>query len=263
MARTCAARGCDLALMLGDNFYPRGVAPRPPGSWDEAFVRKFEAPYEQLVGLQFWAIAGNHDWHGGRDSVDTEVAYSLRSERWRMPAYDYVVPALPAWVTIYALDTVVLLQGVGIGQLERGRRALCDARGWRILMGHAPVYSSGPHGGTSGSNTAARAALLPLLRDCDVDLYLSGHEHHQEHLVAGELHQLVQGAAARVRSVTARSAGPATQRFVASRYGFALLEISPLTVEIEFFGYPPGVPDAFGSIYRATILNRRGAAAPR
>jgi len=264
MAEACAAHHCDLALMLGDNFYNSGVNPPRDGVWDEAFERKFEEPYAQLTGLQFWAVAGNHDWHGGRDSVDTEVAYSQHSERWRMPAYDYAVPDLPDWLHIYALDTVVLLADVDIGQRERARAALCGAPGWRIVMGHHPIYSTGHHAGPSGENAAARDALLPLFDQCDVDLYLSGHEHHQEHLQAGDLHQIVEGAAGKLRSVDARvTITPARQLFGAARFGFAILEISPEAIEVEFFGYPEGNPQAYGSIYRATIPARSPATADR
>lgn len=264
MAQACAARGCDLALMLGDNFYNNGVHPPRGGVWDAAFERKFEEPYAQLTGLQFWAIAGNHDWHGGRESVDTEVAYSRRSERWRMPAYDYAVPELPEWLHVYALDTVVLLADVDIGQRRRARAALCGAPGWRIVMGHHPIYSTGHHAGPSGENADARDALLPLFDECDVDLYLSGHEHHQEHLQSGALHQIVQGAAGKLRSIGKRaSTTPARQLFAAARFGFAILEISPQAIEVEFFGYPEGNPQAYGSIYRATIPARAPAAADR
>jgi hypothetical protein len=264
MAQACAARRCDLALMLGDNFYNNGVHPPRNGVWDKAFERKFEEPYAQLGDLQFWAVAGNHDWHGGRDSVDTEVAYSRHSARWRMPAYDYAVPDLPDWLHIYALDTVVLLADVDIGQRERARAALCGAPGWRIVMGHHPIYSTGPHAGPSGENADARDALLPLFTECGVDLYLAGHEHHQEHLQAGDLHQIVEGAAGKLRNVSKRvSITPSRQLFGASRFGFAILEISPQAIAVEFFGYPAGNPQAYGSIYRATIPARSPAAADR
>jgi hypothetical protein len=94
-----------------------------------------------------------------------------------------------------------------------------------------------------------------------VDVYMSGHEHHQEHLRAGDLHQIVQGAAASLRPIEPRGPQiPAQQLFAAARYGFALLEISAGAINVEFFGYPEGSPHAFGSIYRATIPSRRSAA---
>lgn len=265
MARICEARDCDLAVMLGDNFYERGVSPPRDGAWDDAFVRKFEAPYRELGAVQFWAVTGNHDWYGGRDSVDTMIAYSTRSDRWRMPSYDYAVPRLPAWLTIYALDTVVLLAEADIGQLERASATLCEAPGWRIVTGHHPIYSSGMHGGSAGRNPRAAAQLLPLFGECDVDLYLAGHEHHQEHLRTGDLHHIIQGAAGRVRSVNAAGANRAAQSlFTGARFGFAILAITRQEITVDFYGYPPGNPAAFGLLHHARITSRRpAAAAPR
>ena len=72
MAEVCETAQCDLALMLGDNFYNRGVRRPENGVWDETFERKFEEPYRDVGQVQFWAVAGNHDWYRGRESVDTE-----------------------------------------------------------------------------------------------------------------------------------------------------------------------------------------------
>ena len=81
MAEICREAGCDLALMLGDNFYERGVDAPREGRWDPAFDTKFEEPYAGLGRLDMWAVAGNHDWYKGRESIDTQIAYTERSER--------------------------------------------------------------------------------------------------------------------------------------------------------------------------------------
>ena len=257
MAEICEDAACDLALMLGDNFYQRGVRPQDDGRWDENFERKFEAPYRGLGPLTFWAVAGNHDWFGGRASVDTEIAYSLHSDRWRMPAYDYAIPGLPAWLRVYALDTVILDQGPNIGQLERAGRWLCGSSGWRILMGHHPVYSTGQHGGRTGTIDFMERALGPIIDRCDVQLYLAGHDHHQEHLSAEGFDQLIQGAAGRLRSLSGRKAdSPARQRFGASRFGFATLAFTREAVDITFYGYPRDQAQVFSVIYEATLHAR-------
>ena len=254
MAEVCETAQCDLALMLGDNFYNRGVRRPENGVWDETFERKFEEPYRDVGQVQFWAVAGNHDWYRGRESVDTEVAYSLHSERWRMPAYDYAIPGLPEWLQIYAIDTTVLDKGVRIGQLERAEAQLCRAPGWRILMGHHAVYSSGQHGGADGVMSSMAAALRPLIRDCGVQVYLSGHDHHQEHLTAQRFEQIIQGAAGKLRAVATRAArNTAEQRFAAEQYGFAIVAFTRDTVAMTFYGYPPGSPERFGVIYDVTL----------
>lgn len=55
MAEVCQLADCDLALMLGDNFYNRGVNAPKNGEWDLAFDHKFEKPYAGLGRLDMWA----------------------------------------------------------------------------------------------------------------------------------------------------------------------------------------------------------------
>ncbi len=254
MGEVCRKAGCDLALMLGDNFYNRGVNAPRNGRWDSAFDRKFEQPYEDLGRLDMWAVAGNHDWYKGRESVDTQIAYSERSQRWRMLGYDYAVPDLPDWLHIYGLDTVIIDKGVNIGQLERAETALCDATGWKILFGHHAVFTSGRHANGGGVVPRVAQAVRPFIQACGVDLLLSGHDHHQEHLVANGFHQIIQGAAGKRRSVGKRSSDDeAAQVFAAGQFGFGVLRIRRETIDMTFYGYEPGRPDEFEVIYEATI----------
>lgn len=254
MSETCDVADCDLALMLGDNFYNRGVSPPKNGQWDSAFDRKFEQPYEDLGRLDMWAVAGNHDWFKGRNSIDTQVAYSEHSERWRMLGYDYAVPHLPEWLHIYGLDTVIIDNGVRIGQLDRANAALCDTTGWKILFGHHAVFTSGHHANRNGVVPRVEQALVPLIETCGVDLLLSGHDHHQEHLIADSFHQIIQGAAGKLRSVGRRASDhEATQAFAAGKYGFAILRIRREAIGVTFYGYEQGRPETFEVIYETSI----------
>lgn len=244
MARECSRRGgCDFALMLGDNIYGRGVrAPRDKRGAvviDERFSTRFEQPYAPLGALEFWLVAGNHDWHGA-DSVEAQIAYTRYSSRWRMPAHDYAVPLLPDWIRIYGLDTTPLLGGRDPQQVERARAWLCDGTGWRILFGHHPVYSSGWHANTRGEYRKAGEPLIePLIEACGVQFYLSGHDHQQEHLTAPRFEQIVQGAAARLRRLQHIDDRPpgVEQLAGASERGFALFEVDAERAEVRFFGY--------------------------
>jgi len=247
MAQECAARGgCDLALMLGDNIYGHGVARSRERDgrvvFDVKFAERFERVYQDLGRLDFWAIAGNHDWYSA-ESVDAQIAYTRHSERWRFLAHDYAVPLLPSWIRIYGLDTTKLERGRDGGQVERARGALCGGGGWKILIGHHPLYSSGWHGNARGEYPKMIDPLLePLLEACGVHFYLSGHDHHQEHLSAPGFEQIVQGAAGKLRDVNriARRSPGVEQLGAASLFGFALLEATAERLEVRFFGYGPG-----------------------
>jgi hypothetical protein len=191
--------------------------------------------------MDFWAVPGNHDWYRP-GSVDAEVAYTLASPRWRMPSHDYAVPGLPGWIRIYGLDTTKIRAGRESGQLERAHRALCGGAGWKLLVGHHPIYSSGPHAGPGGESAQLRERLVvPLIEPCGVHFYLSGHDHHQEHLQAPAFDQIIQGAGATLRRLRAPPRDRSVRTLVAKvRLGFALVEATPSRVELRFFGQASG-----------------------
>ena len=56
MARICKESGCDMVLLLGDNFYPNGVK----STEDPQFQSKFEEVYKEIK-KPFFAVLGNHD----------------------------------------------------------------------------------------------------------------------------------------------------------------------------------------------------------
>ena len=232
MAEICRERGgCDFALVAGDLIYDASKG-------EAAFHERFEAAYEPLGRLDFWMVAGNHDWYQP-GLVDAEVRYSETSPRWRMLSHDYAVPLLPDWIHIYGLDTTKLEYGIEDGQVERAREELCGAEGWRLLLGHHPVYSSGFHGKTTGELPAIKSKLLePLIERCGVQFYFAGHDHDQQHLSAPGFEQVVQGAAAKLRRLrAARERDPEVRRMAAeSAYGFALLEVTAERLVLRFYG---------------------------
>jgi tartrate-resistant acid phosphatase type 5 len=235
MAQACAEAGCDAALVLGDLIYPSGVRAVD----DRKFATHFEAPYAVLGPFPFWMAPGNHDHRG---SVEAQVAYgrSGRSERWRMPAAHYAVAGLPSWLHVYSLDTEPIdEQRAESVQADEARAALCGKPGWRLLMGHHPIYSNGRH----GDNDAIGRYLADVIRDCDVHAYFAGHDHHQEHIAAPLLDQFVQGAATKLRRVRTRrypEAEQLTQRFARSTLGFAIAAFTARTMEVRFFDATDG-----------------------
>ncbi|WP_091533844.1 metallophosphoesterase [Fontimonas thermophila] len=94
MAEVCAARGCDFALELGDNFYLSGVTSTADSQWQT----KFEQPYAALK-IPVFATLGNHDNSQGpgegsaNSRGNVQVAYHSAAEnvskKWNMPARYY------------------------------------------------------------------------------------------------------------------------------------------------------------------------------
>ena len=81
MAKVCEESGCDLVLLLGDNFYPSGVVSVD----DLQFKTKFEEVYGNIK-IPFFVVLGNHDV---KQDALSQVIYSLMSSTWRMPNYEY------------------------------------------------------------------------------------------------------------------------------------------------------------------------------
>ena len=248
MYEVCRQRGCQLALMLGDNIYENGIQVTmrnsAEGSYQEIldqFDEKFEAPYqrfENIPGFHFWAVLGNHDYR--RNTLATHITYSEFSELWRLPALHYEVPKLPDWVQIYGLhtDTDVRRDLNGL-QIRSARRALCEEHGserWKLVFGHQPIYNSGHH--RDDMNERRTRALLeePLIRACGVHVYFAGHAHHQEHVTAVGFEHVIQASAGKSKGGNRNPKFPGvSQRHFSREFGFAVIEIDAVDLRLDFY----------------------------
>ena len=248
MFEVCERRQCDLGLMLGDNIYENGIEIdiRDDSGASlteilEQFDAKFAFPYRQFSGLpgfHFWVSLGNHDYR--RNATGAMVTYSEFSDLWRIPALHYEIPRLPDWVQIHAVhtDTDVRRDLNGL-QVESIRRRMCDQTDtdrWKVLFGHQPVYNSGHHR-NDGNERRTRALLeQPLLLECDIHFYLSGHAHHQEHVTAHGFEQVIQGAAGKSTGRNnPRRELHVQQRFFSRTFGFAVLRLDPVNARLDFY----------------------------
>ncbi len=208
MQRAHEDKRFDLAITLGDNFYPAGMT----GPGDPRWERDFERHYAPMR-IPFFPSLGNHDWILN-DSPAAEVAYSARSKIWRMPAARYTFTAGP--VQFFALDTN-LVTHAQLDWLDK-ELARSTAR-WKIVYGHHPIHSDGVH----GDEPVMRDRVLPLLRG-RADLYICGHEHDLQHLVPQDgLHLVIAGGGGAAPRVV--KPGPRSL-FAASSNGFAIIEAS-------------------------------------
>jgi tartrate-resistant acid phosphatase type 5 len=173
MKEFCSREGCHLALMLGDNIHPAGVA----SVNDPQFLEKFEKPYAPL-GLPIFAILGEHDWgrKGNMYNWRAQIDYTKKSKYWRMPSDVYSLTI--GEVKIIALNTNYFPNSKIQKDWLKKQLETTPAR-WNLVMGHKPIFSYGYHGDTD----FMVQDVLPLL--CGkADLYLAGHEHKQQVLKA-------------------------------------------------------------------------------
>ncbi len=181
----CAQSGCDFVQMLGDNFYESGVTSVDDPQWQ----LKFEQPYANVT-VPFWAVLGNHDYGGnglGNEPwrADVQVAYSQKSNKWRMPARYYGHQL--AHVDFFGLDT----NSAMFAQHDEQKQDMsgwisASTSPWKIAFGHHPYRSNGPHGNAGSYEGLPFVPLVngegvkDLLDDSvcgQADVYISAHDH--------------------------------------------------------------------------------------
>ena len=211
MELVCAARGCDFAIYLGDNFYDTGVDDR----FDVQFESKFELPYANL-SFPFYPALGNHDYGAGGAGYEfwrapIYVEYTDRSDKWVFPAQYYRVHA--GAVELFALDTNAMMWGFFDEQLAwMKERAPLSTAPWTLAYGHHPYRSNGPHGDAGdydggpaspiGNGTYVKEFMDQAV--CGVvDMYLCGHDHSLQWITetCGGTELIVSGAGAHTTSL--------------------------------------------------------------
>jgi len=184
-------RPADALVLLGDNFYPDGLAETElTDRVRENLVRPYciflalDGPAWPSVAdaceparrgdrpVPFYAVLGNHD-HTLPDSPRLQREVIPRFiPNWHVPSGPVEVVELAdddlaPGVSLILFDAHALADEGDVASLDR---ALHEARGpWRILVGHYPIHALHP-------GPWIRKALDAI--DVPVQLHLSGHEHN-------------------------------------------------------------------------------------
>jgi allantoate deiminase len=176
IGKHCAAKGCDFVVLLGDNFYPSGVASTSDPQWQSAFV----TPYES-VNVPFYAVLGNHDY--GADGMgtdlpraDAELAYGSVNPKWRMPAAHYRFRR--GDVEFFVADTNRSMFALYQDARRDFETWLTESTApWKIVFAHHPYKSNGRHG-NAGNYDGPLGVLLGVavaarLRDVALPFHLA------------------------------------------------------------------------------------------
>jgi len=217
-------------LMLGDNVYPAGN----PAQFQDRIANPYADLFQHQV--RFLPVLGNHDVKAGFGNW--QLAY------WGVPPYyHYKLGPKGSEVEFWAIDTNLMTPGLDVtgpnnDSLVRQQKAACQLQ-WleqtlanssaamKVLYAHHPLYSRGADTKPIRAWQQAELAktLAPLLAKYDVDLYMSGHEHHYEkpRLVNGTYH-LVSGAGGNIDSA---KRGGAESSEIMKQLHFMMFDITP------------------------------------
>ena len=259
MGKTASEASVDFIISTGDNFYPRGVA----SEYDPAWKYSYEDIYTAFsLHWDWYPVLGNHDYGG---NPDAEVAYSKISRRWRMPAR-YYAKKFPIngdttqQVLIAFIDTNPLLPDF-YGNSEYGpnvksqdstaqkiwlKKVLSDPSPnvkWKFVVGHHPMYTGSDKRREGYDTRAIRGSLKTLFEQTNVDAYLAGHDHSLQHIIQGNVHHFVSGAASEATQVSKLP----QSKFAVSQYGFMVFSATGTSLLVQTIDYQGNV------IYRTEL----------
>jgi tartrate-resistant acid phosphatase type 5 len=178
MVRKKFGGSIDAALLLGDNFYPRGLSCME----DPQFKRVFQDIIAEGTDYPHFALLGNHDHKG-----DSSVQLMLHSvdPRWNMPHFFYMqrFRTRSFDACIWFLDTDSK-KAEGHFRFSREQAEWLDLSlteekstcRWLIVTAHHPIFTIGEY----HDDKHLKENLLPILIKHGVHLYLSGHEHQSQ-----------------------------------------------------------------------------------
>ena len=198
----------DEFYLLGDNFYPSGVESTEDSQWDIKFKTLFPSPKKKYVCL------GNHDYLGNVFS-QIEKTFESNNNNWNLPYFFYDIIDEENSIHTFFIDsqlaspdiTSMLLLSCNIShkrqqeyfnlvfhlqnkQYEWLEKKLKDSSSkWKIICGHYPIYSNGPH----IISKEYQDRMTPLLKKYNVDFYFNGHEHNNQIIFKDKTYFIISG----------------------------------------------------------------------
>lgn len=232
MEERCRQHLSRAILLLGDNFYQRGVESVNDAQWQSKLLEPYSSPC--LAQLPFYPVLGNHDYKG---NPTAQIEYTLLNPRWYFPNRFYSI-RFGDLVRVVAYDSqmsdwCMRPQFCGVDYLL-DRVAQKDVT-WTIAMGHHPLRSASTKSDGGQAGGGPRDWLLTPRLCQNTDLYLSGHAHHlEERQVPGcKMHLVVSGGAG--ADLYPIKTDPESL-FARSIHGFAEIELSKRELVVRFFG---------------------------
>jgi acid phosphatase len=244
MGKAAAADKSQFVITLGDNFYNDGVPDVEARQWTTSFEDIYTAPSLQVP---WYVVLGNHDYH---TNPSAEIAYTLFSPRWKMPARYYTVTRrIDAQNTVefFMIDSSPYLENYRHEKVAEYRDVLTQdpaaqtawleaelkksTAQWKIVCAHHPVYScSGKHGDTA----ELVAHVEPLLEKYGVQVFINGHEHDLQHLRVGRINYFCSGAGSQTRPTLKDER---TRFSLGDTGGFLAVKINPQEFQGRFIDY--------------------------
>ena len=226
-------------VLLGDNFYPRGIGRSDmverlranlvlPFCRFMASGRAISSALEDACPLTpaerhevpIYAVLGNHDYGRAESAGIQQNEVSRLVPNWYMPGRLAETVEPGGGLSLVLIDSMALGRGEGAAEL---REALRSARGpWRVIAAHHPLVRL-----DGGPDRRYQRLVRRAIQEAGVPvhLFLAGHEHNLELLEPRSPWPalvVIAGSGSEVRPVTTTHPG---LRFAADALGFARIDV--------------------------------------
>lgn len=227
--KVCEKSHCDFGLLLGDNFYPKGVSSVNDSYWQTRYRDLYAA-----LQIPLYAALGNHDVRG---NAQAEIDYSKKDPYWKMPdrqfSFRYPAEGTPL-IEVFVIDSD---QFDDRAQSWLAEAVAASKARWKILAFHHPLLNNG------SEHPADEMHLWPKLKPivCNqIDLFLSGHEHIFSHLQADpegcRVEQVIIGTGGKKLYGLKPTAPPETKVFHSeANFGVGYFEVDPKEITLHFY----------------------------
>ena len=196
-------------IATGDNFYEKGVKSVNDKQWESSYEKVYTA---KSLQAPWYITLGNHDY---KSDPQPELDYTLKSNRWKLPARYYTIKVKVEGndsAQLLFIDTSPFVKGyykTEMAQYLKGQDTTAQLKWidsvlshstakWKFVSGHHPVYSSSP---VHGNTPELIHSLKPLLEKYGVQAYFCGHDHDLQMLrqEGSKVDYILSGAASEIR----------------------------------------------------------------
>jgi predicted MPP superfamily phosphohydrolase len=229
----CQKTSPDAIILLGDNFYPRGVKNTQDVQWQSKFENIYNATCLQRT--PFWAVLGNHDSY---KNSKAQIEYTHISRRWNMPSFQYSVKYSDIAEFFFLNTNFSHYSYCGIfpcGMDKIHAHAKTSKAIWKIFLGHHPAISVGKY----KKSFIRRFSFSKLLCDTSADFYFSGHDNNLQYLEG-----MPTGFACPIRQIISGGGGAylypvvpthSHTHFAQKTYGAVLAEFNRQTTHLKYY----------------------------
>tara|TARA_A100001011_G_scaffold399945_1_gene511255 strand:- start:1764 stop:2771 length:1008 start_codon:yes stop_codon:yes gene_type:complete len=195
-------------ISLGDNFYENGVSGINDELWESAWFSVFIRPFPSMHRVRWYSVLGNHDYYGGKKSVDSQIEMTKYSQNWMMPdknffsydkessSYHIFIDTVKIYPELYEKTKTMYTNRDIHNSLLILEKMLIDAKRlkckWIFVYGHYHLFSNGYY----GNYNVMIQRILPLMKKYKVAVYFSGHDHNFQLLKYDGMYFCVNGAGA-------------------------------------------------------------------